>query len=110
MKQLLIASARIYTEDDVADAVLDYEFVLSEQHRTARVIIPVFVNEGDTVCEVILGRGSVTGALALPNTAGRRITGSTNSVAELLERTRAVRDELTLPFFELGNDDGLLAP
>ena len=98
MKQLLVAATRICTEDAVADALLDYEFALAEHHRTERVTIPVFVNEGDTVCEFILGRGAISGSLALPNTAGRRIAGSSDAVSELRERARMVRDELSGPF------------
>jgi len=98
MKQLLVAATRVCTEDAVADALLDYEFALAEHHRTERVIVPVFVNEGDTVCEFILGRGAISGSLTLPNTAGRRIAGSSVAVGELRERARMVRDELFSPF------------
>jgi hypothetical protein len=100
MKQLLVAAARISAEDAVADAVLDYEAELIEHHRTARVVIPVFMNEGDTLCELFLGRGAIDGALALPNTAGRRIVGSEAAVRELRERVRVLREQFSAPFDE----------
>jgi len=98
MKQLLVAAARVSAEDAVADAVLDYECVLVEHRRTARVVIPVFMNEGDTYCELILGRGAIDGCLALPNTSGRRIAGSEDAVRHLQEGARAVREEFSGPF------------
>ena len=98
MKQLLVASGYIAMEDDVADAVLDYERALGELHRTERVRIPAFINEGDTVCELILGCGTVWGTITLPNTDGRRVAGSKDAVRNLRERAEGLRAELSLPF------------
>ncbi|MGA0566439.1 hypothetical protein ACO2Q7_03830 [Rathayibacter sp. KR2-224] len=98
MKQLLVASTRICAEDAVADAVLEYELVLAQHHRAERVVVPVFVNEGDSYCDLILGRGAVTGSLALPNTSGRRIPGSAGAAMELRERIKALREEWVTSF------------
>ncbi len=93
MKQLLVAAGRICAEDEVADAVLEHERTLTARHRTETVVIPVFVNEGDTYCELVLGNGTLHGTLALPGTSGRRVAGSADALRELRARILAARDE-----------------
>jgi hypothetical protein len=89
MKALLYTGNLLITEDDVADAALDYAAKLAQDSRVERISIPVLVEGATAQCDLLIGSGMPLAALPAPESFDRLDDGK-DAVAHLRERAAKV--------------------
>jgi len=89
VKALIYTGNLLITDDDIAEAALEYAETLAQNHRIARISIPVLVDGSAAKADLIIGQGIALAMLPAPQ-GFERLGDGADAVAALKESTASI--------------------